>query len=172
MDRKSFHLEECVMRSVARVLTIVTMAVLGILIVCYAGTGLRPTVVEAQAQPAAEQVAAFEAISVALKAGDMGSDQFKKVSEPDPSRYEMITYRVRVKNPGVLGAEWVRLKLTPTASDVALLAPNVDIGAFGTAEVTATLLTEAGGDVKRDVWIEYYILGSRMSAVASWSTNG
>ena len=160
------------MRRVAKVLTIVTMAVLGLLIVFFAGTGLRPSVVAAQAQPAGEQAAAFETITAAILAGDMGSDQFKKVSEPDPARYEMITYRVRVKNPGLLGAQWVRLKLTPTASDVALLAAPADIGTFGTAEVTATLLTEAGGDTKRDVWIEYYILGSRMSAAAPWSTNG
>jgi hypothetical protein len=160
------------MRRVARILTIVTMAALGILLVCYAGVGLRPAVVEAQVQPATEQAAAFETISTAIRAGEMGSDQFKVVSEPDPARYEMITYRVRVRNPGILGAQWVRLKLTPTASDVALLATPVDIGTFGTAEVTATLLTEAGGDVKRDVWIEYYILGNRMSAAASWSTNG
>jgi hypothetical protein len=45
-------------------------------------------------------------------------------------------------------------------------------GPFGLSEVTAQLLTEAGGDVKRDVWIEYYVLGSRMSAAAKWSENG
>jgi hypothetical protein len=160
------------MRKLARLLTIVTMAVLGIIIVLLAGTGLRSSVTGADTKPATAEKAAFDTITGAILAGDMGSDQFKKVSEPDPARYELITYRVQVKNPGVLGADWVRLKLSPSDKDVALLATPVDIGPFGTAEVTAQLLTEAGGDAKRDVWIEYYFLGSRQSSAASWSVNG
>lgn len=160
------------MRGVAKLLTIVTMAVLGAIIVLMAGTGLKASVSGAQAQAATEQQAVFDTIAGAILSGDMGSDQFKKVSEPDPARYEIVTYRVEVKNPGLLGADWVRLKLTPADSDVALLAAPADVGPFGLSEVTAQLLTEAGGDVKRDVWIEYYVLGSRMSAVAKWSENG
>lgn len=160
------------MHRLARTLTIVTMAVLGILIVTLAGTGLRASVDGADAQSATEQQAVFETIRGAILSGDMGSDQFKKVSEPDPSRYELVSYGVRVKNPGLLGADWVRVKITPADGDVALLATPTDIGPFGSAEVTAQLLTEAGSDARRDLWIEYYVLGSRMSAAASWSENG
>ncbi len=160
------------MRRLARLLTIVTFIVLGVLIVLMAGTGLRASVSAADAQPVSADQAAFDTITSAILSGDMGSDQFKKVSEPDPARYELVTYRVTVKNPGILGADWVRLKIAPSGSDVALLATPLDIGSFGTATVTAQLLTEAGSDVKRDVWIEYYILGSRRSATAAWSFNG
>ena len=160
------------MRRLARLLTIVTFVVLGVILLLMAGTGLRASVTAADAQPASADLTAFDTITGAILSGDMGSDQFKKVSEPDPARYELVTYRVVVKNPGILGADWVRLKIAPSGSDVALLATPVDIGSFGTAEVTAQLLTEAGSDKKRDIWIEYYILGSRKSATAVWSENG
>ena len=159
------------MRKLAYALTIVTMAVLGILFLLWVGTGLKAGVTGADAQSATSQQAAFDTITGAIVNGDMGSDQFKKVSEPDPSRYEIITYRVQVKNPGIMGADWVRIKLSPTDRDVALLAAPVDVGSFGSREVTAQLLTEAGSDARRDVWIEYYILGSRQSQAAHWSTN-
>ncbi len=159
------------MRKLASALTIVTMAVLGILFLVWVGTGLKAGVTGADAQAASSQQGAFDTITGAILSGDMGSDQFKKVSEPDPARYQIVTYRVQVKNPGILGADWVRLKLSPTDSDVALLAAPQDVGPFGSQEVTAQLLTEAGSDVKRDVWIEYYILGSRQSQAAHWSTN-
>ena len=160
------------MRRLAKLLTIVTFIVLGVIFLLMAGTGLRASVTAADAQTASADQAAFDTITGAILSGDMGSDQFKKVSEPDPARYELVTYRVAVKNPGILGADWVRLKIAPSNQDVALLATPVDIGSFGTAEVTAQLLTEAGSDTKRDVWIEYYILGSRKSATAAWSENG
>lgn len=159
------------MRKLARVLTIITMAVLGVMAVVVAGAGLRVSAVESSAQPAAEQRAAFDTALVALQSGDMGSDQFRRIADRDPAGYEMITYTVSVKNTGLLGADWVRLKLSPGARDVALMAAPVDIGSFGSATVTATLLTEAGGDALRDVWVEYYILGGRMSA-APVSANG
>jgi len=160
------------MRKLASTLTIVTMAVLGIIFLLWVGTGLKAGVTGADVQSASSQQAAFDTITGAILSGDMGSDQFKKVSEPDPARYQIVTYRVQVKNPGILGADWVRLKLSPSDKDVALLATPQDLGPFGSAEVTAQLLTEAGSDVKRDVWIEYYILGSRQSQAAHWSTNG
>ncbi len=160
------------MRRLARALTIVTMVALTIIILLLVGTNLRASVAGADVQAATADPAAFDTIAGAILSGDMGSDQFKKVSEPDPVRYELVTYRVNVKNPGLLKADWVRLRLTPTADDVALLATSADVGSFGTAEVTAVLLTAAGSDAKREVWIEYYVLGSRMSQAAPWSENG
>ena len=160
------------MRKLANVLTILTMAVLVILAILVAGTGMRPGGVLADAQPATGQQAAFDTIAGAILSGDMGSDQYRKVTQLDPANYEIITYRVTVKNPGILGADWVRLRLSPSDQDVALLATPKDIGPFGAVEVTAQLLTEAGSDVKRDIWIDYYMMGSHMSAAASWSENG
>jgi hypothetical protein len=160
------------MRRLARVLTIVTMAVLGVMILLLAGTGLKVSMAGADISAATEQRPAFDTIAGAILSGDMGSDQFKKVSEPDPARYDMITYRVSVRNPGLLGADWVRIKLAPADSDVALLAAPVDVGPFGAAEVTATLMTEAGSAPERDIWIEYYVMGSRMSAAVAWDENG
>lgn len=157
------------MRKLARVLTIVTMAVLGALILLLAGTGLRASVTGTVIQSAADQPAVFETIANAITSGDMGSDQFKRVSEPDPARYQLITYRVSVRNAGLLGADWVRLKLTPEDADVALLAATADVGPFGSAEVTATLMTEAGGDARREIWVEYYVLGSHLSSAAPWA---
>jgi hypothetical protein len=160
------------MRRLARVLTIVTMAALAVIILLLAGTNLRASVAGVLVQAATEEPAAFDTIAGAILSGDMGSDQFKKVSEPDPARYELVTYRARIKNPGILKADWVRIRLAPTEDDVALLATPTDVGPFGAAEVTAVLLTAAGSDAKRDVWIEYYVLGSRMSQAAPWSENG
>jgi len=157
------------MRKLARTLTIVTMAALGVLFILWAGTGLRASVTGAERQPAAAQQAAFDTIASAISSGDMGSDQYKKVYEPDSSHYEIVTYRVQVKNPGLLGADWVRIKLTPSAEDVALLAMPADVGAFGSGEVTAQLLTAPGGDTKREIWVEYYVMGGRMSSAARWS---
>ena len=160
------------MRRLAEVLTIVTMAVLGVAFLVWVGTGLKAGVTAADAAQASRQQAAFETISGAILSGDMGSDQFKKVTELSPDHYEIITYRAYVRNPGLLGADWVRLKLSPTERDVAVLTTPTDIGPFGSTELTAQLLTQAGGDVERELWIEYYVLGGKMSQAAVWSENG
>jgi hypothetical protein len=158
------------MRKLAYTLTIAVMAVLGVLFLLWAGTGLRASVTGAEAQPATAQKAALETISGAiLSGGGMGSDQFKKVTEIDPGSYQIVTYRVQVRNPGLLKADWVRLRLTPSDQDVALLTAPVDVGPFGSAEITAQLLTAAGADTKRELSIEYYILGGKMSQAAGWS---
>jgi hypothetical protein len=157
------------MRKLARWLTIALMAILVLFFLLWAGTGLRASVAGADAQAATAQQEVFDTIAGAILSGDMGSDQFKKVAEPDPGNYQIVTYRVQVRNPGLLGADWVRLKLSPKKQDVALLATPVDIGPFGAREVTAQLLTEAGADAQRDVWIEYYTLGGKMTEAARWS---
>lgn len=160
------------MRRLAEALTILTMAVLGIAFLVWVGTGLKASVASADAAAASEQQAAFETISGAILSGDMGSDQFKKVTELNPDHYEIVTYRAAVRNPGILGADWVRLKLSPSAEDVAVLTTPQDVGPFGSAELTAQLLTRAGTDAKRELWIEYYILGGKMSQAAVWRENG
>jgi hypothetical protein len=160
------------MRRLAEALTIATMAVLGIAFILWVGTGLKASVTAADAAGASSQQAAFQTISGAILSGDMGSDQFKKVTELNPADYEIITYRAQVRNPGLLGADWVRLKLSPTGGDVAVLSTPTDIGPFGSAELTAQLLTQAGGDTPRELWIEYYILGGKMSQTAVWRENG
>ena len=157
------------MRKLAYALTIAAMAALGVLFLLWAGTGLRASVAGAEAQPAAAQKAALDTISGAILSGGMGSDQFKKVTEIDPGSYQIVTYRVRVQNPGLLKADWVRLRLTPTDQDVALLAAPSDLGPFGAQEITAQLLTAAGADTKREISIEYYILGDKMTKAALWS---
>jgi len=160
------------MRKLAEALTIATMAVLGVAFLLWVGTGLRAGVTGADAAAASGQPAAFETIAGAILSGDMGSDQFKKVTELNPNDYEIITYRVHVRNPGLLGADWVRLKLSPTDRDVAVLTTPTDIGPFGAAELTAQLLTQAGGGAQRELWIEYYTLGGKMSQAAAWGQNG
>jgi hypothetical protein len=160
------------MRRLAEALTILTMAVLGIAFLLFVGTGLKANITAADALEASRQQAAFETISGAILSGDMGSDQFKKVTELNPADYEIITYRAVVRNPGLLGADWVRLKLSPTDRDVAVLTTPADIGPFGSTELTAQLLTGAGGDASRELWIEYYILGGKMSQAAVWRQNG
>lgn len=160
------------MRRLAEALTIATMAALGVAFLIWVGTGLKADVAAADVEAASRQQAAFDTIAGAILSGDMGSDQFKKVTELNPADYEIVTYRVRVRNPGILGADWVRLKLSPSDGDVAVLAAPTDIGPFGSAELTAQLLTQAGGDARRELWIEYFILGGRMSQAAAWRQNG
>jgi hypothetical protein len=73
------------MRRLAEALTIATMAVLGIAFILWVGTGLKASVTAADAAGASSQQAAFQTISGAILSGDMGSDQFKKVTELNPA---------------------------------------------------------------------------------------
>lgn len=161
------------MRNFARALTGITMVVLVFLLILLAGANPSVTLTKAEAVEAADQMEVFDALMTAIDRGELASDQYRQIANRNAENYYLVTYTCAVKNRGVLPVEWIRLQLSPQPGDVALLAgAPVDLRAFGGGEVTAVLLTEKGEagafgfDAARDLWAEYYVLGSAKSSAA------
>ncbi|MBR2571932.1 MAG: hypothetical protein IKE30_07365 [Clostridia bacterium] len=150
----------------AKGLAALAVVLVALLLVTFAGSRLTAGAPETAVTPAAEDRARFEDIREALERGDLGANQFGSITG-DISQYVFVTYSVPVSSHSVFGAEWALLLIEPAPADVALVEGDpVDIGAFSSGTVSATVLTTADRvqDARR-MHLRYYVFGN---ALETW----
>lgn len=149
--------------SVAAVLLILLMGSV------YLTAQLSASLVSATVEPATKRAEEFDRLYRAVSRGDLESNQYKSAIVNDPARYSFITYKVSLSSFCPIPAEWALVNLSPNAADVALLQGDPEtVPPLGGRTLTATLLTENEAVASpRNVWAEYYILGSLKSVTAA-----
>ena len=153
------------MRVAAWVLLFVTIC-LGLLIgySLYAAE-LRVTRPEARVVPAADMLAQFQALHRAVQERALLGRQFQQGPDDDPSAYVFHIYTVRLRNDGLIPAEWVRLDVEPGPGDV-LQAEGESAGhlaALSSGDMQLLVLAQHGATTARRLTLTYFVWGRAYS---------
>lgn len=83
------------------------------------------------------------------------------IYDPAAEAAQVVTYTLRLRNPGLLPAEMVEIQLVSSAGDIAAYQDPVRISIQPGAEdiVSLRLLTGGGSAYRRDLVITYYLWG-------------
>ncbi len=81
--------------------------------------------------------------------------------EPSNGRAQIVTYTLRLRNPGLLPAEMVEMQLVTEAGDIAAYQSpeTVAIAPGGEETMSLSLLTGSRSSLRRDIVITYYLWG-------------
>ena len=95
---------------------------------------------------------------------DIESGQFMGFlyqTDQTEERAQIVTYTLRLRNPGLLPAEMVEMQLVTESGDIAAYqAPErVTIAPGGEGTMSLSLLTVSRSSLRRDIVITYYLLG-------------
>ncbi|MDR2658258.1 MAG: hypothetical protein LBB86_10580 [Oscillospiraceae bacterium] len=112
--------------------------------------------------PAAESMAVYEDLKGKLADGSFTGDILSDADLGSPEGYEFLVYTVRLRNYGILPAEWIRIEIAP-APDWDVIAVGeprgFSLAAFSAGTLSGTMLARAGGNHARIVTIRYYVYG-------------
>lgn len=131
------------------------------------GPHLRVWVEETSVTPATERAEEFRLIMTGVRDGHYGIHQYHKPGSASAEDYEFVTVAFTARNNNLLTAEWTQVNMAPASNDVVLVqADPVDVRAFQTARITASILTKKGApQAERQLWVDYYIYGDKESAL-------
>ena len=78
-----------------------------------------------------------------------------------PEDYAYVTYTVHVKNGCLVPIEMIEVQVVPQPSDIAQIGnmQNASLKAKTEGDLTATILTSAGGNPARELIVSYYVWG-------------
>lgn len=81
--------------------------------------------------------------------------------EPSADKAQIVTYTLRLRNPGLLPAEMVEMQLVTEAGDIAAYqTPEiVTIVPGGEETMSLSLLTGSRSSLRRDIVVTYYLWG-------------
>ncbi|MBQ8200733.1 MAG: hypothetical protein IJZ74_03075 [Clostridia bacterium] len=115
------------------------------------------TALEASAQPEL-----FEQLRTQMRLGAVVGTPFIAQGElTNAEDYQFLTYTIRLRNDCYVPADMVELQISPMAGDVLQIGSSVSaaLPARGTADATATLLTDVNMHSIREVVVTYYMWG-------------
>lgn len=77
------------------------------------------------------------------------------------SEYAYVTYTVHVKNGCLVPIELIEVQVVPQPTDIAQIGnlQNATLTAKSEGDLTATILTAAGGNPARELIVSYYVWG-------------
>jgi len=147
------------MRAAALALLLITVCV-GLLIAysLYAAE-LRVTQAEVRVVPAEDMITQFQALNRAVRERALLGKQFQEGPIDNPAAYEFHLYTVRLRNNGLIPADWVRLDVQPEPGDV-LQSEGEDAGrlpAMGEGEFQAVVLARRDAGAARQLSLTYFI---------------
>lgn len=112
-----------------------------------------------------ERPEAFAQVAAGVGRGDFGSNQYGQLESNRPENHSFTTITVTVRNRSILKAEWAQIGISPLAEDIVLVTGEpVDIPPLGSAELTASVLSKAGEERERALWVDYYLFGYKETA--------
>lgn len=151
------------MKTLAKSLGAVTL----VLVVAFAylvmGTRLQARVVSETVVPASAYPEAFASAMEKIRTGGFPGDrQYAETSSDKMEDYSFVEIRVSASSFGLLPCEWIEVRVTPLAGDIALAACALpDIDALSRAEATALVLARSDmATTGHGVWLEYYAFGA------------
>lgn len=158
------------MRAVALVLVVCVLAAGGVVVYAAVNTTLAYEVRQVQVVPASERPDEYVRWQTALLREAAQGTAFGGDFTGTAQDYTFFIYTVDVKNRGLIGARMAELQVGPVEGDVLAISPAasmhrnvnepVDIPAGATRAIQCILLTRAGGNAVRDLYLTYYIWGT------------
>lgn len=91
----------------------------------------------------------------------IGTVYQKPTQWKQPADYAYVTYTVHVKNGCLVPIEMIEVQVVPQPSDIAQIGnmQNASLSAKTEGDLTATILTSAGGNPARELIVSYYVWG-------------
>ena len=82
-------------------------------------------------------------------------------AQPGEEHAQIVTYTLRLRNPGLLPAEMVEMQLVTEAGDIAAYQTpeQVNVAPGGEETMSLSLLTVSRSSLRRDIVITYYLWG-------------
>jgi len=147
------------MRALAWILLIVTICV-GLLIAytLYAAE-LKVELAEVRVVPAGGMVTEFQSLHRAVQERALLGKQFEEGPADDPGAYDFHLYTVRLRNNGLVPADWVRLDVRPEPGAV-LQSDSESAGeipAMSAGEIQLVVLARRGASAARQLSLTYFI---------------
>ncbi|GHU76678.1 hypothetical protein AGMMS49992_22770 [Clostridia bacterium] len=115
-----------------------------------------------EVHPAADSPAVYSDLQQKLSEGSFTGRILSDADLTAPDGYEFLVYTVRLKNNGILPAEWIQLEIQPSVGlDVLQVGEprGFSLAAFSTGALSGTLLSRTDGDPARIVTVRYYVYG-------------
>ncbi|MDR1600446.1 MAG: hypothetical protein LBS11_11350 [Oscillospiraceae bacterium] len=119
-----------------------------------------------EVHPAAGSLAVFDDLKARLEDGSFTGEVVSDADLGSPDGYEFLVYTVRLRNYGMLPAEWIRIEIAPEREwDVIALGETrgFSLAAFSTGALSGTMLARSGGNPARTVTIRYYVYGRMLT---------
>lgn len=146
-------------RIVAWVLLAVTICVGALIAYSMYAAELAVTVDEVRVVPAGDMMEQFQALQRAVQERALLGRQFQEDPLGDSYAYEFHIYTVRLRNNGLIPADWIRLEVQPEVGDV-LQSDGESTGmlpAMSSGELQAVVLAHRGSDTARKLSLTYFI---------------
>ena len=106
------------MRVFTWILLIITVLALAVFGYGYYGLRVQTGEMNAVVTPAANALEQFEALRTQMDNDSLTGRVYRKEALGNPEDYVFVTYTVRVKNIGLIPAEWIELVITPGEGDI------------------------------------------------------
>ena len=151
------------MRVFTWILLIITVLALAVFGYGYYGLRVQTGEMNAVVTPAANALEQFEALRTQMDNDSLTGRVYRKEALGNPEDYVFVTYTVRVKNVGLIPAEWIELVITPGESDILEvdIADAQVLGAMREGDLKTVILQKGdGSDTARAAQVQYYAFGS------------
>ena len=151
------------MRVFTWILLIITVLALAVFGYGYYGLRVQTGEMSAVVTPAANALEQFEALRAQMDNESLTGRVYRKEALGNPEDYVFVTYTVRVKNVGLIPAEWIELVITPGESDILEvdIADAQVLGAMREGDLKTVILQKGdGSDTARAAQVQYYAFGS------------
>lgn len=158
------------MRTVALVLVVCVLGAGAVIVYAAVNTTMSVEVRQVQVVDAAERPDEYARWQTALLREAAQGTAFERNMTGTAQEYAFYIYTVDVSNRGLITARMAELQVAPVEGDALTISPaaslyrnvneSVDIPAGTTRALQCILLTRAGGNAVRDLYLTYYIWGT------------
>lgn len=149
------------MRYIAWFLAFVTLLALGLLAFVWHGAYLVVVETSVNVYNAAQQRENYENVRLAVEDGSFAGTVLQDASYRMPETYDFVVYNVRLRNNGLLPAEWIQMQIVPDGADILAFGDErgYSLAARSTGTLSMTMLSFAGTTTARTATVTYYVFG-------------
>lgn len=153
------------MRIVAILMVLITLLVGVFFFYTYNGMRMEIEGVASMMTAAVDAIETYDGVRAQLANGSFYGQQFVETEFLMPDSFAFLTLTVRMRNPGILPMDWIRIEVEPDSADILQLpadrTPSLAAGTRG--DFSTTLLTRTGASTLRRIIIHYYVLGTPLT---------
>lgn len=141
--------------------TLLVIAICVGLLIAYSLYGAELRVEQAQVRvvPADDMITQFQSLHRAVQERALLGKQFEEGPTDDPDAYEFHVYTVRIRNDGLIPADWVRLDVQPEPGTV-LQSDSESVSqlpSLGSGEIQLVVLARRGSSTASRLSLTYFI---------------
>ncbi|MDR1570819.1 MAG: hypothetical protein LBS72_10115 [Oscillospiraceae bacterium] len=149
------------MKKLALMLLVIMFAALGTALYLRVGAQLIVAGASVGVRGAHTDADAWASLYVELTDGTFQGRVLSEADMTNAEDYEFRTYSVRLRNLGMLKAEWISISVRAEEADVIEYGESrgFTLAAFSSGTISGTVLSRAGSDAARVVTVRYYVFG-------------